>query len=81
MQWSSAANAGFTTASAKPWLAVNPNYTTINAAQEVADPDSVYSYIARLIALRAKTHGICLWRLQGPGPTAPTNFRLSAHAR
>jgi oligo-1,6-glucosidase len=56
MQWSGAANAGFTTASAKPWLAVNPNYTTINAAQEVADPDSVYSYVARLIALRAKTH-------------------------
>ncbi len=55
MQWSSDANAGFTTASAKPWLAVNPNYTTINAAQEVADPDSVYNYTARLIALRAKT--------------------------
>ncbi len=55
MQWSSDANAGFTTASAKPWLAVNPNFTTINAAQEVADPDSVYNYTARLIALRAKT--------------------------
>ena len=55
MQWSSDANAGFTTAAAKPWLAVNPNYTTINAAQEVADPDSVYNYTARLIALRAKT--------------------------
>ena len=25
------ANAGFTTAAAKPWLAVNPNYKTINA--------------------------------------------------
>jgi oligo-1,6-glucosidase len=55
MQWSSDAHAGFTTASAKPWLAVNPNYTTINAAQEVADHDSVYNYTARLIALRAKT--------------------------
>jgi oligo-1,6-glucosidase len=55
MQWSGAGNAGFTTAAAKPWLAVNPNYTSINAAQEVADPDSVYSYTARLIALRSKT--------------------------
>ena len=27
MQWSAAPNAGFTTATAKPWLAVNPNYT------------------------------------------------------
>ena len=26
MQWSAAPNAGFTTAAAKPWLAVNPNY-------------------------------------------------------
>jgi oligo-1,6-glucosidase len=55
MQWSSAANAGFTTAAAKPWLAVNPNYKDINAAQETADPDSVYNYTARLIALRSKT--------------------------
>ena len=55
MQWSSAANAGFTTSAATPWLAVNPNYKSINAAQETADPDSVYSYTARLIALRSKT--------------------------
>lgn len=55
MQWSGAGNAGFTTAAAKPWLALNPNYKSINAAQEEADPDSVYSYTARLIALRSKT--------------------------
>jgi len=34
MQWTNGPNAGFTTASAKPWLAVNPNYTTINAARK-----------------------------------------------
>ncbi len=38
MQWSAAPNAGFTTASAKPWLAVNPNYTTINAARRSQGP-------------------------------------------
>ena len=54
MQWNASANGGFTTAP-KPWLAANPNYATINAAQEVADPDSIYNYTARLIALRAKT--------------------------
>jgi oligo-1,6-glucosidase len=54
MQWDSSANAGFTTGP-KPWLAVNPNYKTINAAQEVSDPDSIYNYTARLIAFRAKT--------------------------
>jgi len=54
MQWDSSPDAGFTTGG-KPWLAINPNYKSINAAQEVADPDSIYSYTARLIALRAKT--------------------------
>jgi oligo-1,6-glucosidase len=54
MQWNDSPNAGFTSG-AKPWLAVNPNYKTINAAQEVADPDSIYNYTARLIALRART--------------------------
>jgi oligo-1,6-glucosidase len=51
MQWSNAANAGFAAAGATPWLAVNPNYTTINAASEVADRNSVYNYTRRAIAL------------------------------
>ena len=51
MQWDATANAGFSPAAAKPWLAVNPNYTAINAAQELADPDSVYNYTRRAIAL------------------------------
>ena len=46
MQWDNSPNGGFTTA-AKAWLAVNPNYTEINAAQETADPDSVYNYTRR----------------------------------
>ena len=54
MQWDTSRNGGFTTA-AKAWLAVNPNYQQINAAAELADPQSIYRYIQRLIALRAKT--------------------------
>ncbi|WP_407888718.1 glycoside hydrolase family 13 protein [Levilactobacillus sp. N40-8-2] len=50
MQWDSTTNAGFS--QAKPWFALNPNYTTINAAAEVGQPDSVFSYYQRLIALR-----------------------------
>ena len=50
MQWSSEANAGFTTG--RPWLKVNPNYTSINAATQTADEDSVYSFYKKLIALR-----------------------------
>ena len=44
------AAAGFTTGT--PWLAVNPNYKEINAAAAAADPDSVYHFYRRLIALR-----------------------------
>jgi oligo-1,6-glucosidase len=51
MQWSDAPNAGFSTAAAKPWLAVNPNYKEINAAKELADPVSVLHYTQWVIAL------------------------------
>ena len=51
MQWDGSANGGFTTA-AKPWLAENPNYTQINASLEVADPNSIFNYTRKLIALR-----------------------------
>ena len=52
MQWSSEANAGFTTGT--PWLPVNPNYTAINAEAALADPDSVFWHYKKLIALRKK---------------------------
>ena len=50
MQWSREANAGFT--SGTPWLKVNPNYTSVNAAAQMDDPDSVRSFYKKLIALR-----------------------------
>ena len=50
MQWNREENAGFTTGT--PWLPVNQNYRIINAEDEVNDPDSVYNYYRRLIALR-----------------------------
>ncbi len=50
MQWSKEKNAGFTDGT--PWLKANPNYTTINAADQQDDPDSVRSFYKKLIALR-----------------------------
>lgn len=50
MQWSDETNAGFTTG--RPWLKVNPNYTSINAKSQLDDPDSVRSFYKELIALR-----------------------------
>lgn len=50
VQWDDSLQAGFT--SGTPWIAVNPNYTTINAKAETADFNSVFHYYKRLIALR-----------------------------
>lgn len=50
MQWSDATHAGFTTGT--PWLRVNPNYTSINAAAQMDDPDSVFHFYQKLIRLR-----------------------------
>ncbi|RKR80780.1 oligo-1,6-glucosidase [Mucilaginibacter gracilis] len=49
-QWNGSANAGFT--SGQPWLKVNPNYTTVNAAAEEKDQKSVLNYFRKMIALR-----------------------------
>lgn len=55
MQWNTSENAGFTTG--KPWMVVNPNYTTINVAEQTQQPTSILSYYKKLIQLR-KTQNI-----------------------
>lgn len=50
MQWSAGENAGFS--EGKPWLALNPNYTQINVAEQEHRETSVLSYYKKLIALR-----------------------------
>ena len=58
MQWDAGPNAGFTTGT--PWIAVNPNYATINAEADRADPDGIFAYYQRLIQLR-KQHPIIVY--------------------
>jgi glucan 1,6-alpha-glucosidase len=55
MQWTAGANAGFT--DGKPWLTVNPNKDIINAEAALSDPDSVFYYYQKLIAIR-KSHDV-----------------------
>ena len=50
MQWDDSAYAGFSTA--PPWIMVNPNYTKINAKDQVNREDSVFKYYQKLIKLR-----------------------------
>jgi oligo-1,6-glucosidase len=50
MHWDDSSHAGFT--DGIPWLPVNPNYVTINAAAEMEDSNSVFHYFRKLIELR-----------------------------
>ena len=50
MQWDDSSQGGFTTGT--PWMPVNPNYREINARAALEDPDSVFYFYQKLIALR-----------------------------
>ena len=50
VQWDDSDNAGFSTG--KPWIDVGNNYSWLNAKAETADPNSVFAFFKRLIALR-----------------------------
>jgi oligo-1,6-glucosidase len=50
VQWDASPQAGFTTGT--PWIAVNPDHVTVNAAAQVDDPGSVFAHHRRLIDLR-----------------------------
>ena len=52
MQWSDAANAGFTNAGVTPWLPVPPTYTTVNVKTEETDPNSLLTWYRNLIKLK-----------------------------
>jgi oligo-1,6-glucosidase len=50
VQWDASPGAGFTAGT--PWIAINPDYTEVNAAAEVGAPGSVFEHYRQLIALR-----------------------------
>ncbi|MBT2596145.1 alpha-glucosidase [Arthrobacter sp. ISL-72] len=50
VQWDASRHGGFTTGA--PWIAVNPNTSHVNAAEQVDNPDSVFSFYRQVIALR-----------------------------
>lgn len=57
MQWSDAENAGFTTGT--PWLKINGNYVEVNVAKDASDPDGVFAFWQRMIALRKSCDVLC----------------------
>lgn len=59
MQWDSSLMAGFTTAN-QTWLKLNPNYTKINVAEQLNDPDSILNFYKKLIRVR-KDHPLFVY--------------------
>lgn len=49
-QWDSSPNAGFSTGT--PWIAVNPNYTSLNRDTQEKDPNSTLHYFRKMVRLR-----------------------------
>lgn len=50
MQWDHSEQGGFT--KGRPWLKVNPNYTSINVADCLTDKQSIFYHYKQLVAMR-----------------------------
>lgn len=62
MQWDTTTpSAGFTASSVTPWMSVNPNYTTVNAASEIKDPSSPFNFWSSVLAARKKFKGVLVY--------------------
>jgi oligo-1,6-glucosidase len=75
VQWDDSANAGFT--SGRPWLAVTPDYPTINAALDRRSPHSIFEFYRRLIALRHESPVVALGEFGLLEPEHPTLYAFT----
>jgi oligo-1,6-glucosidase/alpha-glucosidase len=62
MPWDAGAHAGFSTA--EPWLPLNPDWPTRNAAAQERDPGSMLNLYKRLLALRRDRAALTLGELR-----------------
>jgi len=76
MQWDASPKTGFTTGA--PWIEVNPNHATINAAAQLGDPDSVFAHYRRLIDLRHESEVVVHGRFE---LLLPDDRRLFCYTR
>ena len=75
-QWDPTPHAGFSTT--RPWLSVNPNHATLNAAAQQHDASSILAFTQTLIALRASDP---LWILGGFTDLAPDDGDVFVYTR
>lgn len=77
MQWDGSAQAGFST-SAKTWLPVAANATTVNVQAELADPRSLLNWHKKLIVIRRTRDAV---RDGGIVMLAQTNAKVLSYVR
>lgn len=61
--WDSSKNAGFSS-SDKPWLPIEANVSFLNAESEEKDPDSIFAFYQKLIALRLEDQTLALGSIE-----------------
>jgi len=75
-QWNTNVNAGF--GNGDPWLAVNPNYKTINVESEEKDPNSCLNYFRKAIQLRKRNKVLVYGKYE---LVDPNNSKVYAYTR
>jgi oligo-1,6-glucosidase len=75
MQWTGGDQAGFTTGT--PWIEVNPNHAGINVEADRADPDGVFDFYRRLIALRTSSPVVVHGRYRPYAEDHPSVFAFT----
>lgn len=76
MQWNASSQAGFTTGN-KSWLAVNPNYKSINVASELNNPHSIFNFYRELINIRRGNYDLIYGDYLDIAPEHPEVFAFT----
>jgi oligo-1,6-glucosidase len=79
MQWDASPNAGFCDENVKPWMRVNDDYPRVNAALQMDDPHSVFSYWKRCLKFRREHKDVFVYG--GFVALDPTNKDVVAFRR
>lgn len=78
MQWDGSAHGGFTTA-AKPWMRVNDDFPGWNAASQVGDGKSVFTYWQKMLALRKEHKDVFIYGTYEMVPEAQSGEDVLAY--
>ncbi|KAK5170235.1 uncharacterized protein LTR77_004821 [Saxophila tyrrhenica] len=81
MQWDDSANAGFTSADAKPWMTINQDYVKWNVASQLDDGASVLSYWKQMLVLRKQYNDLLVYGSYEAVPESTTGEDVFAYKR